>query len=64
MGDTPALLVLVCGEQTVVDGISDLDHGARHTLSESGLVANLFQEGDAADKDNLVTQNIDLENGA
>jgi hypothetical protein len=64
MGDAPALLVLVCGEQTVVDGISDLNHRACHTLSESGLVANLFQEGDAADKDNLVTQNINLENGA
>jgi len=64
VGDAPALLALVRSEQAVVDCIPDLYHGARHTLPEPGLVANLFQEGDIGDKDDLMTQYIDLEDGA
>lgn len=64
MGDTPALLIVVCCEQTVVHGISDFDYGSRNALAESGLVANLFQQSDTADEYDLMTESINLENGA
>lgn len=64
MGDTPALLGVVCCEQTVVHGISDFDYWSSHTLAESGLIANLFQQSDTTDEDDLMAESIDLENGA
>ena len=64
MGDTPALLVVVCGEQTVVHGISDFDYWSCNTLAESGLVANLFQQSDTADENDLMSESIDFKNGA
>lgn len=64
MGDTPALLVVVCCEQTVVHGISDFDYWSCNTLAEPGLVANLFQQSDTADEDDLMAESIDLENGS
>lgn len=64
MGDTPALFVVVCCEQTVMHGISNCDYWSRNTLAESGLVANFFQQSDTADEYDLMAESIDLENGA
>jgi len=61
---SPARLEIIGRKETVMDGMPDFDNRANHTFPETLFVAHLFEESDAANENNLLAKDLDLEDGA
>ena len=63
MRDSPARLAVVCCEQSIMDCLADFYNGTNHAFAEAFLIADFLEQRDAADKYNLLGENLDLVDG-
>ena len=63
--DTPdVILGVIRRKQTVVHSGANLNHGTGYAFPEASLVTDFFQVSGVGDKDKLVTEDFDAEDGA
>jgi hypothetical protein len=61
--DSPTWLMVIGSKEAVMDGIANFDNRANHTFAETLFVAYLFEESNTANENDLMTKDLDLEDG-